>query len=69
MGQRKGKRQLGTSRRGWEDNMKIDFYETQETGLIWLRVGGTVMGCYEHGGEGEGISWLAKELLAFQEVS
>jgi len=27
MGQRKGKRQLGTSRHGWEDNINMDFFK------------------------------------------
>jgi len=36
------KRQLGTYRRRWEDNFKMDFREMgwgTWTGLIWLRIG------------------------------
>jgi hypothetical protein len=42
-GKPEGKRPLGTPRRRWEDNIKMDLRERQDgvvwTGLIWLRIG------------------------------
>jgi len=37
-----GKRPLGRTRRGWEDNIKMDLQEVGcglWTGLVWLRIG------------------------------
>jgi len=42
LGKPEGKRQLGRSRRRWEDNIKMDLQEVgcgAWTGLIWLRIG------------------------------
>ena len=43
MGKADGKRSLGTPRRRWEDNIKMDLQEVGcgavWTGLIWLRIG------------------------------
>jgi hypothetical protein len=41
-GKPEGKRPLGTPRRRWVDNIKINFREMEWarwTGLIWLRIG------------------------------
>jgi len=41
-GKPEGQRSFGRPRRGWEDNIKINFQELEWrtwTGLIWLRIG------------------------------
>ena len=52
MGKPEGKRQLGRTRRRWEDNIKMDLREVGgvETGWIWLRIG-TDAGTCEYGDE------------------
>jgi len=42
VGKPEGKRPLGTPRRRWEDNIKVDLREVRWgawTGLIWHRIG------------------------------
>jgi hypothetical protein len=42
VGRPEGRRPLGTPRRRWEDNIKMDLQEVgwgAWTGLIWLRIG------------------------------
>jgi hypothetical protein len=42
VGKHKGKRPLGRTRRGWEDNIKMDLQEVELgvwTGSGWLRIG------------------------------
>jgi hypothetical protein len=38
VGKQEGKRPLGTSRRRWVDNIKMDLREIELIGLIWLRI-------------------------------
>jgi hypothetical protein len=42
VGKPEGKRQLGNSRRRWEDNIKMDFQDVRcggWAGSVWLRIG------------------------------
>ena len=39
VGKLEGKRQLGRSRRRWEDNIKVDLQEVRCDGSMWLRIG------------------------------
>ena len=42
MGRPEERRSLGITRRGWKNNIKIDFSEVEYgawTGLMWLRIG------------------------------
>jgi hypothetical protein len=34
-----GRRPLGTPRRTWLDNIRMDFVEILWSGLVWLRIG------------------------------
>ena len=36
VGKPKEKRQLGTPRRRWEDNIKMDLHETKRGGMDWV---------------------------------
>ena len=38
MGKPVGKRPLGTPRRGWEDNIKMDFQEVGCGGMDWIEL-------------------------------
>jgi hypothetical protein len=56
VGKPEGKRSLGSLRRRWVDNIKVDLRETGWdgmlwTGSIWLMIGGQVEGSFELGNE------------------
>jgi hypothetical protein len=56
VGKPEGKRPLGTARRSWKDNIKVDLREVRWatwTGLIWHRIG-TGGGHFECGNEPSG---------------
>ena len=38
MGKHEGRRPLGRSRRGWEDNIKMDLEEMGSGGMYWIDV-------------------------------
>jgi hypothetical protein len=38
VGKPEGKRPLGRTRRGWEDNIKMDFKETGWGGMDWIHL-------------------------------
>jgi hypothetical protein len=38
VGKPEGKRPLGTPRRMWEDNIKIDLREIGWSGMVWIRL-------------------------------
>jgi hypothetical protein len=75
VGKPEGGRPLGRPRRRWEDNIKMDLRAVgwgAWTGSIWLRIGTGgellwmrlwIFGFHKM----RGISWLAQDVLAFQE--
>ena len=38
VGKTEGKRRLGRPRRGWEDNIKMDFQEVECGGMEWIEL-------------------------------
>jgi hypothetical protein len=38
VGKPKGKRPLGTHRRRWEDNIKMDFHKVEYGGIDWIEL-------------------------------